>query len=311
MTMDHQFINASEVVNGVGRMGVLYTLTVPPFTNYVWTGSAFAALPRSEAGGLVVDGTPWPNAHPAYLFHGCAPGSAADDGRFRDLSGANDGVFGTHLSRAQAWANLSSGYISTVDPVAGAQESVIRIPPPSFDYAGGEKLLVLWGGQVTPEGSSVPMMGTSSAAADKGVALYVRTDARLDWRAYNGTDTINGPQTTNDAAGQPFVAGEYHSYAALLDGQTRTASYVVDGVVNREAVQMGSGQSIDTLSAATWAVGKATPLTTGTSGIATKTRYLAILKWGPTQPAPTAAQIAAVSRQLDASPQSLILAGAL
>jgi hypothetical protein len=56
MTMAHQFISLTQVANGVGRLGVLYTLDVPPFTNYMWTGAAFAPCPRLEGGALTADG---------------------------------------------------------------------------------------------------------------------------------------------------------------------------------------------------------------------------------------------------------------
>ena len=137
----------------------------------------------SEYGNVLV--------HPKTYFQGAAGGQAVADGKFFDVAAGNHGVFGRDLSRAQAWANLGSGYISTVDPVVSFTDSVIRIPAPNFDYAGGESLLVFWAGQVTP---------------DADVTII---DPDLRW-------TVEAEQFRSKSANSPFVGWELKGRATIV-----------------------------------------------------------------------------------------------
>lgn len=259
---------------------------------------------------LIGDGSS-PFVNSAYLFHGCAAIQAAGDTLFRDMSGANNGTFGANLSRTQAWAARASGFISTVNPAGAAEDSVLKIPGPNLDYSAGESLLILWAGQVTPEGSNAHLMGTAGDPSEKGVTLQVQTTGELLVRLYNASTNSDITTTTTTAAGRPFVTGETHSFAVFIDGQSRVGSVWVDEVINRDSISINSGEAFDTLSSAVWTIGKARPVDLSTTGIATATQYFLMLKFGATDALPTNAQILAAAKQVRASPHALLLPGAL
>jgi hypothetical protein len=249
--------------------------------------------------------------HPKTYFQGAAGGHAVADGRFFDVAAGNHGVFGANLSRAQAWANLGSGYISTIDPVVSFTDSVIRIPGPNFDYAGGESLLIFWAGQVTPD-ADVTIMGTSFGSTASGVRVRAKSTGRLDFAVYQaGGANAFSSATTDTAAGKPFVAGETHSFGIWLNGNTRTHAVLVDEVVNVAETSFGAGATIDCLTTNTWNIGAGSASPGGTEGIATNTAALLLMRWGPTDTLPTLAKITAAMQQWRASPRRTILPGAL
>lgn len=269
----------------------------------------------SDDGSSLVDGGgnayPLNIAHPRYWFHGCATLQAADDGVFRDMVAGNNGAFGVNLSRAQAWANRDKGYISNIDPVGGSTDSVIRIPGPNWDYANGESLLIMWSGQVTPEGSDADLMGTSNGTSANGIRVRANANARLSFVLYDTTPTSAFSTTSTDnAAGKPFVAGELHSFALFIDGQNRQQSFWVDSDINVSPLAISAGVSVNTLSSATWNIGTAAPAG-GTIGIAAKTLAFAGLKFLATDTLPTTQKITAAVQAFNRDPRGLILAGAL
>lgn len=249
-------------------------------------------------------------AHPRYWFHGFAPAQSTDDAVFRDMVAGNNGAFGVNLSKAQAWANKAKGYISNVDPVGGSTDSVIRIPGPNFDYASGESLLIWWAGQATPEGSEQQCMGSSGATSTGGVAIRCTSAGRLAFALYGGGSSAFSTTSTDNAAGKPFVSGEYHTFGILINGQARTQSMWVDGQTNVNELTLSSGTVIDTLSSNTWNIGTATPAG-GTNGLAMNTLAFAGLKFLATDALPSIGQITAVMQALGRSPGGLVLAGAL
>lgn len=278
------------------------------------TSAVFSKNTSGSITGLVgPDGvvSPLLVPHPRYWFHGCATLQAADDGVFRDMVAGNNGAFGANLSRAQAWANRASGYISTVNPVGGSTDSVIRIPGPNFDYANGQSLLIYWCGQCTPEGSDSDIMGTSNNTSQNGVRVRANSSGRLSFVLYDTAPTSGFSSTSSDdAAGKPFVAGECHSFALFIDGQKRQQSFWIDEQVNISQLQLNSGNNVNTLSSAAWSIGTATP-TGGTNGIATKTSTFVGLKFLATDTLPTVGAITDVLRALRRDPSGIILAGAL
>ena len=280
-----------------------------------WVRSdALVAESASGAVSLVSgDGTRilLPIVHPRYWFHGAAALQCADDSVFRDLVGNSNGAFGANLSVANAWTNIASGYVSTIDPVGGSTDSVIRIPGPNFDYMGEESLLIFWAGQATPEGSDTDIMGTSSSTAANGVRVRCNSTGRLTFSMYDTAPTSRfGTTTTDNAAGKPFVAGERHSFGLLIDGQNRLQYMWVDGQINVNAVTISSAADVNTLSSAVWSIGTAAPAG-GTTGIATKTQAFAGLKFLGTDTLPEIGNITAVAQAFHRNPAALILAGAL
>ncbi len=250
--------------------------------------------------------------HPRYWFHGFAPWQTADSGRFRDMVAGNHGVFGANLSRSQAWTALASGYVSTVDPVGGSTDPVIRIPGPNFDYNGGESLLVLWSGQVTPEGADASLMGTAHSTAQKGLRIRIGSTGRLSFVLHDTAPTsLYSTTTTDNALGKPFVSGEAHTFAVWINGSTRKTSMWVDGLINVNEFTISSAAACDTLSSNTWNIGAASPAPGGTEGIASKTHAFAGLKFLATDTLPTIEQLTAVVQAFDRAPHALIARGAL
>lgn len=249
--------------------------------------------------------------HPRYWFHGSAVRQSADDGVFRDMVAGNHGVFGANLSRANAWTNRGSGYVSTVDPTGGSTDSVIRIPGPNFDYAGGESLFIMWAGQVTPEGSDASLMGTSGSTSAKGVRIRANSSGRLSFVLYDTTPTSAFSTTSTDnALGKPFVAGERHSFAIFIDGKNRFQYMWIDGMINVSQI-LSSGTSVDTLSSGTWNIGSASPSPGGTEGIASKTLAFAGFKFLATDDLPAVADLTAVAQAFDNDPSALVAQGAM
>ena len=224
----------------------------------------------------------------------------------------NHGVFGANLSRAQAWANRGSGYVSTVDPASGVTDSVIRIPGPNYDYAGGESLFVMWAGQVTPEGSDMSLMGTSASTSANGVRIRANSSGRLSFVLYDTTPTSAFSTTSTDnALGKPFVASERHSFAIFIDGRNRLQYMWIDGLINVNALALSSGTSVDTLSSGTWNIGAASQSPGGTEGIASKTLAFAGFKFLATDDLPAVADLTAVAQAFDRDPSALVAQGAM
>lgn len=278
-------------------------------TNYLVTGNGITGSTANTVQSLVsADGNVL--VHPRTHFQGCSALQTSGDAVFYDIAAGNHGVFGANLSRAQAWA--SAGFVSTIDPVGGSTDSVIRIPAPNFDYVGGESLLVMWSGQVTPEGVDMTVMGTSYGSPVSGVRVRCKTTGQLDFALYQaGGANAFSSATTNSAAGKPFVASETHSFAFWVNGISRTHAVWVDGTINVAEAAFGAGVAIDTKTANTWNIGAGSASPGGTDGIVTKTNALAILRFAATDALPTIAEISAVAAQWRAAPHRTILPGAL
>lgn len=271
-----------------------------------WLSSTEVAATRALVSG---DGI---IPHPRYWFHGSAVRQAADDGVFRDMVAGNHGVFGANLSRANAWTNRGSGYVSTVDPIGGSTDSVIRIPGPNFDYAGGESLFIMWAGQVTPEGSDASLMGTSVSTSANGVRIRAGSTGRLSFVLYDTTPTSAFSTTSTDnALGKPFVSGERHSFAIFIDGRNRLQYMWIDGLINVNALTLSSGASVNTLSSGTWNIGSGSQSPGGTEGIASKTLAFAGFKFLATDDLPAIADLTAVAQAFDRDPSALVAQGAM
>jgi len=224
----------------------------------------------------------------------------------------NHGTFGANLSRANAWTNRGSGYVSTVDPTGGSTDSVIRIPGPNFDYAGGESLFIMWAGQVTPEGSDASLMGTSVSTSANGVRIRAGSTGRLSFVLYDTTPTSAFSTTSTDnALGKPFVSGERHSFAIFIDGRNRRQYMWIDGLINVNALTLSSGTSVDTLSSGTWNIGSGSQSPGGSEGIASKTLAFAGFKFLATDDLPAIADLTAVAQAFDNDPSALVAQGAM
>ena len=268
---------------------------------------SWSNLPRLSSDGQSLvsgDGNLFlPSAHPKYHFMGSARAQTADETVFRDLVNTNNGVFGTHLSAANAWANIASGYVSTLNPAGAAEESCIRIPAPSFDMQSGEALLIFWSGVVTPEGSDVGFMGTSISSSASGVRIQVKSSGGVATTLYDGAGNSSFGPTSAGA----FVTSTLTNFAIWLDGQGEWIAQWVNGsIAHSQAIVKRN-----TLSADTFGIGKATPNAVSTDGIASKTLAFHMLKWGENDAKPSIAKLSAAVSALNRNPLSAIAAGAL
>lgn len=122
--------------------------------------------------------------HPRYHFHGYAGDQITGDSKFFDRTAlGNHGVRGANLSEAQMFANAV--YMSTIDPVGGATDSVIRLPNLNFDFLGGEKMIAYWLGKVTPEGTDQPVFGDGGSAKSPGFRAICKTTGKLQIALYD------------------------------------------------------------------------------------------------------------------------------
>jgi hypothetical protein len=275
--------------------------------------SAASAAATAQASVTALAATvaalPSAQSHRRYVFHGFAGGNQIlGDPALFDISGnINHAYPGSDLSNANLWAN--AGYASTVDPAGGTTDSVLRMGRLNYDYNGGEKLIVWWLGKVTAEGSAVEMMGDGIATVSAGVSLRINT---------NGThQLLMSDGTTNLFSGSSTVAvanGALHSIAFAIDGATRGYCLWSDEVAfsnNADYQLLSSGTPADTRNANSWNIGSARPKSAAsTTGIATQTRALAMLRLAPSDAMPSVAALTNIFRALRAAPNRVIRDGA-
>lgn len=242
--------------------------------------------------------------HPAYKFAGFAGLQFADDPAFYDRSSnVAHGVFGANLNLAAAWG--ASGYVSTVDPVGGATDSVIRIPSISWDLSLDESLVLFWMGKVTAEGSAAAMIGDTGVNSTPGFQIVMQSTGKIGLWLSTGAGSWIYCGNSNVALG----TGGLVSFALAVYGVDGTYQYLSNGAVDYLPTAIPAGNPA-TLTAATLNIGAGSPSPGGTAGIATATRAMAILKFA-SEVQPDAADVLATYTQWIASPDRLIELGAL
>lgn len=249
--------------------------------------------------------------HPRYHFLGYGGENVTGDSKFFDRSGmGNHAVRGANLSEANMLAN--AGYVSTVDPVGGSADSVLRIPNLNFDYAGGEKLIMYWLGKATAEGASVRGLGDGYGASYPGFATLVYSTGGLQLVLSDGT----GQYFSSSTVETPFD-GNLHSIAVVLDGEGRRIGMWVDEVIcaflGGAYGSFGGGAAIDTRNSNTFNIGavhSAATIGAAPFGIATQTRALHLLRLGASDPLPSITTMTQVFTQLRPDPSKPILGGA-
>lgn len=248
--------------------------------------------------------------HPRYHFHGYAGDQISGDGKFFDRSPlGNHAVRGANLSEANMLAN--AGYVSTVDPVGGATDSVLRMPNLNFYHAGGEKLILYWLGKATPEGSDQAFIADGGSATYPGFRLICKGPSGVAQGALY--DSGGGYDFTSTSSLIPFD-GTLHSLAMVIDGTAKKYAWWVDetldpihgGVYSNFAV---AGR--DTRNPNTFNIGQGAPASAvSANGIAVQTRALHILRLSATDAMPSIATLTNVFKQLRVNPSKPILGGA-
>jgi len=243
--------------------------------------------------------------HPRYHFHGYAGDIISGDSKFFDRSGmGNHAVRGANLSEANMLAN--AGYVSTLNPVGGATDSVLRIPNLNFDYAGGEKLIIHWLGKITPEGVTTEWLGDGYSTSKRGINLRAKTNGMLMFVLYGASVGY-----TSDSTVAPFD-GTLHSFALTVDGAAKRYTMWIDEVLNRD---LSLGATVyDTRNSVTFNIGsvvEAPGSATEDYGVVTQTRALHILRLSATDKMPSVSVLTDVFEQLRVNPSKPILGGAL
>jgi hypothetical protein len=259
-------------------------------------------------------------AHSRYFTHLYAGDQLPDDDKVYDISGAQGhAVRETDLSVAALWTT-ASGYFSTLNPTTTPGEELrrLKLPPLNWDWRGGESLFIWWLGKATQEAASCSILSNNiGGTTEAGFRIRVVTSTgKLVFYAQetnaDGGEFINPTATTL----APFL-GALSSFGVWLDaGQRKAYTYV------NETLQLGGAAMSATMntlpSAAQIADGYefrlgGDPLTTGaaSSGLATSTRALVMLKFAPTDTLPTLAKVLAAQNALRAAPQFPLAQGAL
>lgn len=191
-----------------------------------------------------------------------------------DISGGkNPATAGANLSATQLSANAN--YYSTILPATGVTDSVLRFPPLYHQWLQGENLFLFWSGIVTPGGSTQAVIGNTADTAIAGFRVRCYATGTMDVVVHDGVGgTQFASQTTADAAGKPFVAGELHSFAVFFNGVTGKVQQYVDGLLNKENVLVGK----DETGGYTFNIGSCRPAPGLVEGLATQTRALVILR---------------------------------
>src|SRR5687768_14072900 len=160
---------------------------------------------------------------PYYHFHGFAGGQVDGDGKFFDLTGFNHAAptIGGNLSNAQIFAN--PGYVSTVDPIAGATDSVLRIPAINFDYVLGEKLIIWWLGKCLAEASGQFMLGDGYSTTVKGWGVMAASTQKLQMVLSGATQGYSGSSATS------IFDGTLQSFGVVLDGAEKKYAFWSNG----------------------------------------------------------------------------------
>ena len=247
--------------------------------------------------------------HPRYHFHGYAGDQITGDSKFFDRTAlGNHGVRGANLSEAQMFAN--AGYMSTIDPVGGATDSVLRMPNLNFYHAGGEKLIIYWLGKATPEGSDQPLIGDGGSATYPGFRVLCKAAGTIQLALY---DSGGGSDFCGTSTAIPF-GGALHSIGVVIDGQNKKYAFWVDDALDASMSGAYANFALsgrDTRNSNTLNIGQGAPaVAASTFGMAVQTRALAILRLSATDAVPSIATLTNVFKQLRANPSKPILGGA-
>jgi hypothetical protein len=261
----------------------------------------------NDAGTSLVDGAGialdvgrdvWPSD--GYWTHIHANRSNVGSLSAPDISGGlNPATAGANLSAAQLSANAN--YYSTVLPDTGVTDSVLRFPPLYHQWLQGENLFLFWSGIVTPGGATQAIIGNTADVSIAGFRVRCYSTGRMDVVVHDGVGgTQFASQTTDDAAGKPFVAGELHSIAVFWNGSTGKLQQYVDGLLNKENILVRK----DETGGYTFNIGSCRPAPGLAEGLATQTRALVILRGRYGQSSEHLAPL--LAQRLHESPEKLV-----
>jgi hypothetical protein len=243
-------------------------------------------------------------ANSNYYTHIYAGQQLATDTKAYDISGAgNDGTFGANLSAKNAW--VDNEFLVTINPFTAFTDSVVRLPNINFDYNAGEIIIGMWIGRITPEGSAVEFLGDGGFSVSfPGWSVRVTTTGKVQLKLADGTNTYFSGTTTATA-----FDGTVHSVGFVINGVGKNAYIWVDEVLDVNGTALNSGNPIDTRNSNTVNIGSSLPASAAsTTGIATQTNLLALLRLSAGKSMPSTAALTSMFQALRRNPEKLVKA---
>lgn len=294
---DQQIITTDVPNNNATTLKHGFLPKLPGASEKFLNGSGEWSLPSTAA------------PHPYYHFHGFAGDQIVGDAVFYDKAAGNHAVPGVHLPNGSLWAK--AGYASTLDPVSGAGDSVLRMPAINFDYSGGEKLIIWMLGKWTaPTDANTPMVGDGSVInSAKGWQIRAATNGKIQPVIFGATSAGYGATST-----EVICDGTLKEFGIVMDGSAKKyCLWGNNGTTDANFssyLPFSSGVDFDTKTNNTVNIGSASAAPGGTVGMATSTRACVIIRLPASYPTPAIVDITNIFRQLRANPGKLVLSSA-
>lgn len=197
------------------------------------------------------------------------------------------------------------------NPVTASNLSLVAFPAISWDYLGGDSLLIFWRGRATPEASSAPVIGNTTGTSANGFRVVCTAAGALQFNAYQASGAAG--RFGGTSGGTMFVADATHDFMVVVDGAQGKHCYWLDGARDSSYssgfLTLGSGGIIDTVSSTTIKLGG----DGGTSssiqlGPAMQTEALVILTGRRGLGAPVVADCDTIAAALHRNPRLLVSA---
>lgn len=275
-----------------------------------WAQENYVSFETSPGGGieLTVAGEAYdPLAiSPYYHFHGFAGGQVVGDGFLYDQASVNHGSLGANLENATAWA--LPGFLSLAAPTPVAPRTDVALPPISFDYSAGEKLLVWWLAKASAPAATMSFCGDGNSTARPGLRIRANAAGSFDIALHSISFSARYSLSSSAVA----FDGTLHSAGVLIDGESKKYGMWVDESATHPAGQAGystlaSGGEADTRTASQFYIGSAGT----TEGIAASVRAFVVIRLPPGKACPSIALVTDIFKRFRASPGCVLSQGAL
>ena len=230
----------------------------------------------------------------------------ADDGSVLDLSGnGNHATRGANLSIAQM--NGTAGYYQTLLAGTNGHDPSLHMPSINFDYDGGEILLMVSLFKMATPAADGALIANASSSSANGFRIRVRTTGYLDVGMFSTTGSVSFASGNCINA---LLDNTLHQFAVMISGRTKQGWMWEDGALTRETVTFPA--TCDTRESTSLNMGSvlATPTVIAHTN-ATQQRGTVIMRWGPNDPAPTAANVTSLVAKLRRDPGRVVTMGDL
>ncbi len=235
-----------EIIAGETRTLKFSPLTQPTAlwiksTSALTTGSN--ALHIRERGELVLPEMGSGYSSKLRAYYNCQ--QASPDLVLKDLSGLNATIaFEAGLSAAAAWA--APGWL-TLPALSGGSKTYPIVPAATFNswfnFGSGDSLLLHASLDVTPSGGNIAIFGSGNAVSGASRGFKFRmTAAGLLQGAFYCTNGIS-LFTTNPVGS---ISTGPHSAAIYIDGQAKTCTIYIDGLVDSLGFSLATADNFDT-----------------------------------------------------------------